>query len=148
MSIHLTNFAIVNIADTSSMFGLCQWLIMNVFKKNFRVKMTSMQVIAIPQVQDTVFSPLALILPPQKIKDAHSSDRFCHTCICLFTALMRSSIHLFHNGGPIKYYFVLMLISLSSFTAMRRIQKNMLAKMRPVSPIYINTIKYQIGRHL
>ena len=41
-----------------------------------------------------------------------------------------------------------MLISLSSLAAMRKIQKNMLTKMRPVGPININTIEYQIGRHL
>ena len=31
---------------------------------------------------------------------------------------------------------------------MRKIQKNMLTKMRPVGPINIDTIEYQIGRHL
>ena len=59
-----------------------------------------------------------------------------------------SAIDLFHNGGPIKHSFVLMLISLSSLAAMRKIQKNILNKMRPVGPININTIEYQIGRHL
>ena len=58
-------------------------------------------------------------------------------------------IDLFYNGGPIKYSLVLILIILSSLAAMRKIQKNMLTKMRPVGPININTIiEYQIGRHL
>ena len=48
----------------------------------------------------------------------------------------------FHNGGPIKYCFVLMLISLPSLIAMGKIQKNMLPKMRPVGAININTIGY------
>ena len=62
--------------------------------------------------------------------------------------LFGQPIDLFHNGGPIKYSFVLMPISLSSLAAMRKIQKNMLTKMRPVGAIDINTIEYQIGRHL
>ena len=60
----------------------------------------------------------------------------------------RFAIDLFHNGGPIKYSFVLMLLGLSSLAAMRKIQKNMLTKMRPIGPININTIEYQIGCHL
>ena len=51
-------------------------------------------------------------------------------------------IDLFHNGVPIKYSFVLMLISLPSLVAMGKIQKNILPKMRPVAAININTIEY------
>ena len=51
------------------------------------------------------------------------------------------TIDLFHNGGPIKYSFVLMLISLPGLVAMGKIQKNMLPKMRPVGPINM-TIEY------
>ena len=57
-------------------------------------------------------------------------------------AIMTVTIDLFHNGGPIKYSFVLMLTSLPSLVAMGKIQKNMLPKMRPVGPININTIEY------
>ena len=46
-----------------------------------------------------------------------------------------SAIDHFHNGSLIKYSFVLMLISLSSLSAMRKIQKNMLTKMRPEGPL-------------
>ena len=48
----------------------------------------------------------------------------------------------FHNGASINYSFVLMLICLSSLDAMRKIQKNVLSKMRPVGPINTNTIEY------
>ena len=54
------------------------------------------------------------------------------------SAIVCYVIDLFHNGGPTKYSFVLMLISLSSVVAMREFQKNMLTKMRPVGPININ----------
>ena len=50
-----------------------------------------------------------------------------------------ATIDLFHNGGQIKYSFVLMLISLSNLAAMCKIQKNVCAKMRPVSLINIDT---------
>ena len=49
------------------------------------------------------------------------------------------AIDLFHNGGQIKYSFVLMLISLSNLVAMCKIQKNFCAEMRPVSLINIDT---------
>ena len=51
------------------------------------------------------------------------------------------SIDLFHNGGQIKYSFVLMLISLSNLAAMCKIQKNFGAEMRPVGLINIDTKK-------
>ena len=51
----------------------------------------------------------------------------------------RNFIDLFHNGGQIKYSFVLMLISLSNLAAMCKIQKNFCAEMRPVSLINIDT---------
>ena len=38
-----------------------------------------------------------------------------------------------------------MLISLSSLAAMRKIQKNMLTKMRPVGLIDINTTEIKLG---
>ena len=49
------------------------------------------------------------------------------------------TIGLFHNGDQIKCSFVLMLISLSNFAAMGKIQKNISAKMRPIGLININT---------
>ena len=49
------------------------------------------------------------------------------------------TIGLFHNGDQIKYSFVLMLISLSNFAAMGKIQKNISAKMRSIGLININT---------
>ena len=57
----------------------------------------------------------------------------CHSHIIIII------IDLFHNGGQIKYSFVLMLISLSNLAAMCKIQKNFGAEMRPVSLINIDT---------
>ena len=54
----------------------------------------------------------------------------------------------FHNGGQIKYSFVLMLISLSSLATASKFQTNICFKMRAVGQIYINTKACKSGRHL
>ena len=57
----------------------------------------------------------------------------------VWTVYFSFSIDLFHNGGQIKYSFVLMLINLSNLAAMCKIQKNFGAETRPVSLINIDT---------
>ena len=54
-------------------------------------------------------------------------------------------IDLFHNGDHIKYYFVLMLISLSSLATTSTFQKNFCFKMRAVGLININTKECKSG---
>ena len=49
------------------------------------------------------------------------------------------SIDLFHNGGQIKYSFVLMLMSLNGLATMGTVQKNISTTVRPVGLIDINT---------
>ena len=57
-------------------------------------------------------------------------------------------IDLFHDGSPIKYSFVLMLIHLSSLATTSKFQKNICFKMRVVGLISINTKECKCGRHL
>ena len=47
----------------------------------------------------------------------------------------------FDNGGQVKYFFVLMLISPSRLAQVSTIQKNFGFKMRPVGLITIDTKK-------
>ena len=58
-----------------------------------------------------------------------------------------TEIDLFHNGGQIKYSFVLMLISLTSLATMSKFQKNICFKTRAVGLISIKTKECKIGRH-
>ena len=57
-------------------------------------------------------------------------------------------IDLFHNGGQIKYSFVLMLISPTSLATKSAFQKNICFKMRAVGVINIKTKECKSGRHL
>ena len=57
-------------------------------------------------------------------------------------------IDLFHNGGQIKYSFVLMLISLSSLATTSKFQKNFCFKMRAAGLINIASKECKGGRHL
>ena len=59
-----------------------------------------------------------------------------------------SNIDLFHNGGQIKYSFVLMLISLTSLAMTSKFQKNICFKTRAVGVINIKTKECKSGRHL
>ena len=58
------------------------------------------------------------------------------------------NIDLFHNGGQIKYSFVLMLISLTSLITTSKFQKNICFKTRAVGVINIKTKKCKSGCHL
>ena len=57
-------------------------------------------------------------------------------------------IVLFHNGGQIKYSFVLMLISPTSLATKSKFQKNIYFKTRAVGLINIKTKECKSGRHL
>ena len=57
-------------------------------------------------------------------------------------------IDLFHNGGQIKYSFVLMLISLTSLAMTSKFQKNICFKTRAVGLINIKTKHCKSDRHL
>ena len=57
-------------------------------------------------------------------------------------------IDLFHNGGQIKYSFVLMLISPTSLATKSKFQKNIRFKTRAVGLINIKTKECKSGRHL
>ena len=57
-------------------------------------------------------------------------------------------IDLFHNGGQIKYSFVLMLISPTSLATKSKFQKNICFKTRAVGLINIKTKECKSGRHL
>ena len=57
-------------------------------------------------------------------------------------------IELFHNGGQIKYSFVLMLISLTSLATTSKFQKNICFKTRAVGLINIKAKECESGRHL
>ena len=59
-----------------------------------------------------------------------------------------AEIDLFHNGGQIKYSFVLMLISLTSLSTTSKFQKNICFKTRAVGLINIKTKECKIGCHL
>ena len=48
---------------------------------------------------------------------------------------LTQEIDLFHNGGQVKYCFVLMLISLTSLATTSKSQKNFCFKMRAVGLI-------------
>ena len=61
---------------------------------------------------------------------------------------MDSPIDLFHNGGQIKYSFVLMLISPTSLATKSKFQKNICFKTRAVGLINIKTKECKSGRHL
>ena len=58
------------------------------------------------------------------------------------------AIDLFHNGGQIKYSFVLMLISPPSLVTTSKFQKNICFKTRAVGLINIKTKEFKSGRHL
>ena len=58
-----------------------------------------------------------------------------------------AEIDLFHNGGQIKYSFVLMLLCLTSLATMSKFQKNICLKIRAVGLISIKTKECKIGRH-
>ena len=62
--------------------------------------------------------------------------------------LIAASIDLFHNGGQIKYSFVLMLISLTSLVTTSKFQKNICFKTRAVGLINIKTKECKSGRNL
>ena len=55
---------------------------------------------------------------------------------------------IFHNGGQIKYSFVLMLISPTSLDTKSKFQKNICFKTRAVGLINIKTKECKSGRHL
>ena len=61
------------------------------------------------------------------------------------------SIGLFHNGGQIKYSFVLMLINPTSLTTTGKFQKNICFKTRAVGLINIKTkeceVVYRVGKY-
>ena len=57
-------------------------------------------------------------------------------------------IDLFHNGGQIKYSFVLMVISPISLSTTSKFQKNVCFKTRAVGLINIKTKECKSGRHL
>ena len=57
-------------------------------------------------------------------------------------------IHLFHNGGQIKYSFVLMLISPTSLATTSKFQKNICFKTRAVGLINIKTKECKSGPDL
>ena len=58
------------------------------------------------------------------------------------------AIDLFHNGGRIKYSFVLMLISLTSLATTSKFQKDICFKTRAVGLINIKTKECKNARHL
>ena len=58
------------------------------------------------------------------------------------------AIDFFHNGGQIKYSFVLMLISPTSLVRASKFQKNICFKTRAVGLINIKTKECKKGRHL
>ena len=64
------------------------------------------------------------------------------------TAGCSLGIDLFHNGGQIKYSFVLMLISPTSLATKSTFQKNICFKTRAVGLINIKTKECKSGRHL
>ena len=55
---------------------------------------------------------------------ANSQFFFLYNTNSIQEQFLGNNIDLFHNGNQIKYSFVLMLISLSDFSAMGKIQKN------------------------
>ena len=55
---------------------------------------------------------------------------------------------LFHNGGQMKYSFVLMLISPTSLATASKFQNNTCFKTRAVGLINIKTKEFKSGRHL
>ena len=57
-------------------------------------------------------------------------------------------IDLFHNGGQIKYSFVLMLISPTSLATTSKFLKNICFKTRAVGLSNIKTKECKSGRHL
>ena len=57
-------------------------------------------------------------------------------------------IDFFHNGGQIKYSFVLMLISPTSLVMVSKFQKNICFKTRAVGLINMKTKECKSGRHL
>ena len=63
-------------------------------------------------------------------------------------AFMHFTIDLFHNGGQIKYSFVLMPVSLTSLATTSKFQKNFCFKMRPLGLINIKTKEFKSSRHL
>ena len=62
--------------------------------------------------------------------------------------LPSNSIDLFHNGGQIKYSFVLVLISPTNLATKSKFQKNICFKTRAVGLINIKTKECKSGRHL
>ena len=64
------------------------------------------------------------------------------------TGALFYTIDLFHNGGQIKYSFVLMLISLTGLATTSKFQKNICFKTRAVGLINIKTKEYKSCRHL
>ena len=66
---------------------------------------------------------------------------------CNTTSYAGCFIGLFHNGGQIKYSFVLMLISLTSLATTSKFQTNICFKMRAVGLINMKTKEWKSGRH-
>ena len=62
-------------------------------------------------------------------------------------SLMPLKKDLFHNGGQIKYFSVLMPISLSSVARKSKFQKTICFKIRAVGLININTNECKSDRH-
>ena len=60
----------------------------------------------------------------------------------------KCSADLFHNGGQIKYSFILMLITLSSLATTSKFQENICFKMRAVGLTNINTYMLFTGREV
>ena len=63
-----------------------------------------------------------------------SNNFFCGSSF----SFVFSPVDLFHNGGQTKFCFIFMLMSLTSFTRMSIIQKNVCSKMRRVHVGLIN----------
>ena len=63
---------------------------------------------------------------------ANSQFFFLYNTNSIQEQFLGNNIDLFHNGNQIKYSFVLMLISLSDFSAMGKIEKNVQTEGRLV----------------
>ena len=75
---------------------------------------------------------------------------FALTCLGVEMKRQKNTvvIDLFHNGGQIKYSFVLVLISPTSLVTTSKFQKNICFKTRAVGLINIKTKECKSGRHL
>ena len=70
------------------------------------------------QLQGTVIITTSENVPRQIRKNTEKSNHL------LLVVKMAGNINLFHNGGQIKYSFVLMPISLSNLAVIDKVQKN------------------------